>query len=812
MVGRKNVSSSTSKPPGNKQQTLFDLFPKKNATLPLPQQIVPLVVPQPVLSSILPTDNDPITIEIGSHTLPPTAGSSTSKVPEIIDMTESVPTPPPLSSKPTSSRSNKASSKPPSEKEPKSTSSRSNKSGPSRPPDAVVIDLTSGSPPRPKASKATDNIFAPQFKIDGPVLPTAPAPKQTYSIFNTKPKKFSVPASPTKSTKESDAPFPSNDNQHVRGPQTIFSTSAAYQKRSSEKGPNIPMEPFRIPMVLSETFAQRTLTRKPTSSFWEKEQCIENIPSDHKRDHPAIARLAAAVSSPPDTSSSSEKLWADRWRPQRADGVLGNEAHAVYLRDWLRALEVRFATPASLDGNEEARGVKRPQVMRSVAKPRKRRRQSSDDYEFIVSDASDHSSDIGEPVETEGDDDDDFQPGAEEEPYEFRKHLANTIILSGPSGSGKTSAVYSCAEELGWEVFEVYPGIGKRNGASLETLIGEVGKNHLVRKTQARGAFGRGRDKEAEPDNYADFGFMTPNLKAATRQSVIFLEEVDILFKEDANFWPAVIRLIRDCKRAVICTCNDISLIPTGDLPLQNILEFQPCPSDVAGSYLQGLCCAEGFIVNREVLVKMYANGGCDLRHTIHRLQVLCQGFPLGTRPEQDHLLDWNVTTRESVPHADLISFMNAYMTRGSLDRPEALASTRYVSGVDDELGYPILVDALTDAHGTYEWDTKFIAAVMELSRGTRVAHAESDSFSEDYQALLDVFTNHPAFPVGVMERAVAHTDYLPWSRHIIAGEDVQEARQERGGRATRNSARYIRSIEVGEQEREALAGSSLGK
>ncbi|KAJ7276403.1 hypothetical protein B0H12DRAFT_997820, partial [Mycena haematopus] len=182
----------------------------------------------------------------------------------------------------------------------------------------------------------------------------------------------------------------------------------------------------------------------------------------------------------------------------------------------------------------------------------------------------------------------------------FRGHLANTIILSGPSGSGKTTAVYSCAEELGWEVFEVYPGIGKRNGASLETLIGEVGKNHLVLKMRARGAFGRGRDQEAEAGNSTDFGFMTSNLKAGTRQSVIFLEEVDILFKEDANFWPAVIRLIRDCKRAVICTCNDISLIPTGDLPLQKILEFQPCQSDVAGSYLQGLCCAEGFIVNRD--------------------------------------------------------------------------------------------------------------------------------------------------------------------------------------------------------------------
>ncbi|KAF8195887.1 P-loop containing nucleoside triphosphate hydrolase protein [Mycena galopus ATCC 62051] len=725
MVGKKKASSKST----SKQQTLFDLFPKKSESAPaiLPPHVAPLAVPQPVppptLSARTTTDDGPIAVDTPSPPLSQTAGptASTSKAPEIIDITHSSPTPPPLSSKPTSSRSNKPPSKeptkplssrsdktrskteatksfesrldnpsrPPSQKPTSSHSNKPPSSGPSRPPDPIVIDLTSRSssppllPTQPKAPKASYSIFASRPKLEEHALPPlAQAPRrQTYSIFNTKSNK-PVLASPAKSstiTQESDAPFPAKDTQHVRGPQTIFPTAAAYPKRSSEKGLEVPMEPFRAQIDTSERCVQRTLTRQPASSFWEKEQCIESIPHDHRRDHPAIARLAAAVTSPPDVSSSSEKLWSDRWRPQRADGVLGNEANAVYLRDWLRALEIRFETPASLDSGKgkEARGVKRPKVMRSVAKPRKRRRQSSDDDEFIVTDASDYSSDV--PVETEtegGGDDDEFRPApgteVEASPADaFRDHLANTIILSGPSGSGKTTAVYSCAEELGWEVFEVYPGIGRRNGASLETLIGEVGKNHLVRKTQARGIFGRGRDEVAEAGNSADdFGFVTPKLNAGTRQSVIFLEEVDILFKEDANFWPAVIRLIKDCKRAVICTCNDISLIPTGDLPLQTILEFQPCESDVAGSYLQGLCCAEGFIVNRDVLTKMYANGGYDLRHTIHRLQVLCQGFPLGTRPELDHLLDWDVTTRESVPHADLISFMDAYMTRGSLDQP----------------------------------------------------------------------------------------------------------------------------------------------
>ncbi|KAJ7682798.1 P-loop containing nucleoside triphosphate hydrolase protein [Mycena polygramma] len=825
MVGRKKASSSTAKSTG-KQTTILDLFSKKSAPVAVPPQVIP-----PAVSQLAPQQHtfaaDVVQTPVApnSHNISQTSApvASTSKAAELIDITDvdSSPTPPPkpLSTKePTPPRSPQPSS-----------------SGPQRPPDPIVIDshpmvidltLHVDSPlAEPKASKPTYSIFAPRPKIDGHV-PSAPVlqnPQPTYSIFSVKPKKPSRAASPiisSVSSRDSDAPFPAADSQHVRGPQTVFST-VTYPKRASEKGIHEPMEPFRAAQHEHADCNPQTLTRQPASSFWEKEQCIESIPLEHKRDHPAIARLTAAITSPPDASSPSEKLWSDRWRPQRADGVLGNEANTLYLRDWLRTLEVRFEAPASLDGGgkgkgrEEARGAKRPKVMRSVTRAKKRRRQASEDG-FIVTDASDYSSDVEGPVDIEGEDDDDFRPAEMEASLgegpssSFRdQHLANTIILSGPSGTGKTTAVYSCAEELGWEVFEVYPGIGKRNGASLETLIGEVGKNHLVRRTHAKGVFNRGRDEEAEPDNSTDFGFATPKLKAGARQSVILLEEVDILFKEDANFWPAVIRLIRDCKRAVICTCNDISLVPTSELPLQTILEFQPCLPDVAGSYLQGICCAEGYIVSRDTLSRMYAKGGCDLRHIIHRLQLLCQGFPLGSLPERDYLLDWSVASRQSVPHADLISFTDAYMTRGSLDRPGALALTRYVPSADDELGFPVLGDALNDGYGTYEWDTKIIAAVIGLSRGTRVAHVDSGT-GEDYQELIDALGNNLAFPVGLMERAAVHTEYVPWARMIIAGEDAQEARQERQGRGTRNSVRYIRSIEVGSREREALEASSL--
>ena len=67
--------------------------------------------------------------------------------------------------------------------------------------------------------------------------------------------------------------------------------------------------------------------------------------------------------------------------------------------------------------------------------------------------------------------------------------------------------------------------------------------------------------------------------------------------------------------------------MPVHDLPLQAVLEFKPCPTDAAVSYLQNLCLAEGYFVESDDLSQLY-NGSAprapDLRRTIHALQVIC--------------------------------------------------------------------------------------------------------------------------------------------------------------------------------------------
>ena len=174
-------------------------------------------------------------------------------------------------------------------------------------------------------------------------------------------------------------------------------------------------------------------------------------------------------------------------------------------------------------------------------------------------------------------------------PVKFGQSIHNTILLTGPHGSGKTAAVYACADELGWEVFEVYPGIGQRCGPELHRLVGDVGKHHLVNTKRsdhnnsdgqtAQPLFqsapsGTGRkparqivlsDNDDDDDQEVDVTStldapiplvsITQRDEPEIKQSLILIEEVDVLYQCDTGFWQALIAIIKECRRPVVLTC-----------------------------------------------------------------------------------------------------------------------------------------------------------------------------------------------------------------------------------------------------------------
>jgi hypothetical protein len=302
------------------------------------------------------------------------------------------------------------------------------------------------------------------------------------------------------------------------------------------------------------------------------------------------------------TTGANRETLCERFRPRTASQVLGNGTEATYLRDWLSALSI-----GTQDGQV-------PKVIRRL--PKKKRK--LDDW--IVDDIGlfgDPQEEPQEELELEAEPpnpnlDLDIEMGMGERPTSYAplsNWLTNTILLSGPNGSGKSAAVYAAASELGWEIFEVYPGIGKRTGGNLMSLVGDVGRNHMVGRQKEKeveqaitepkpktanglNGFFQPKSKPAEAeldlaevqddapplgsqgepieieDDHEKSLTTSPHLHqislpstpfredAKFRQSLILIEEVDILFDEEATFWPAIISLIADSRRPVVLTCN----------------------------------------------------------------------------------------------------------------------------------------------------------------------------------------------------------------------------------------------------------------
>lgn len=134
----------------------------------------------------------------------------------------------------------------------------------------------------------------------------------------------------------------------------------------------------------------------------------------------------------------------------------------------------------------------------------------------------------------------------------------------------------------------------------------------------------------------------------------------------------------------------DTSLVPFQDLPLQTTLEFTPCSPQLAVSYLQTLCLAEGRLLDQTTIERLYeypdtrAEEHCvdsalhpdhilrptqDLRKTINQLQL---GDPLRTNPgtpvssetvQEDQSIEWLIRIARCI---ELSSFVDSTLRRPS--------------------------------------------------------------------------------------------------------------------------------------------------
>ncbi|KAI9139178.1 P-loop containing nucleoside triphosphate hydrolase protein, partial [Paraphysoderma sedebokerense] len=167
---------------------------------------------------------------------------------------------------------------------------------------------------------------------------------------------------------------------------------------------------------------------------------------------------------------------------------------------------------------------------------------------------------------------------------------SNILLLIGPSGVGKTASVYECAKQVGFDVFEINAGM-KRGGKEVALLLGEMCTSHLVGGSQHKTAVKpdslsvKKKETEERTKRKGITSFFAK--KKTTKQTVILIDEADILFEDDKGFWNSVVQIQEVSKRPIIITCNDSSTIPFDDLHLQETLYFKPPQTEELAAYLQ---------------------------------------------------------------------------------------------------------------------------------------------------------------------------------------------------------------------------------
>ncbi|KAF2209223.1 hypothetical protein CERZMDRAFT_47705 [Cercospora zeae-maydis SCOH1-5] len=388
------------------------------------------------------------------------------------------------------------------------------------------------------------------------------------------------------------------------------------------------------------------------------------LSSSQQKIHPALPRLydkIPTIMTGFDESRGESASWTQKYAPQTCADVLQPQNEMQVLREWLSSLAVQAVGGATAAPKSAAAPPKE--------RVRKKRTKKSDEMDDFLDDGDDDLREMSEIIDPAP-----ASPGGRRraqksvvETAPCGAKLSNVVMLSGPHGCGKTAAVYGVAKELGFRVFEISSG-ERRTGKDVLDKVGNMTKNHLVKH---HGTEGRASERAEPPDSESledafqkDLesgrqGMMSAFFKPSTtkapkpkdpqpkkvmkektlkavkdalkqpqkdqQQSLILIEEVDILFKDDKDFWTTIEELVKSSKRPFVMICNDEDLVPWHTVPLHAFLRFRPPPIDVATDYMLLLAAAEGHLLRRDAVQTLYEHHDRDLRASITELDYWCQ-------------------------------------------------------------------------------------------------------------------------------------------------------------------------------------------
>ena len=382
--------------------------------------------------------------------------------------------------------------------------------------------------------------------------------------------------------------------------------------------------------------------------------------------HPAIHHMYEGIAtslSAFDRFECETQDWVHKYAPVCADQVLQAGREVFILRDWLKTLKINSV---GFRANDTSKARDSSVSSRKASTRRKRRR--AEELDGFVLSSDEEANEMCQVTDSE----DRSSTGSMLRKSVIRsrdaenpgngERVTNAVVISGPHGCGKTAAVHAVARELGFEVFEINAG-SRRSGRDILDKVGDMSRNHLVKHAHSdqvadineetknmillgeklkqdldSGRQGtmksffksKGAPKKSPSKKKAEKQKVSPNQDPQQKhqrqkQSLILLEEVDVLFDEDKTFWATTLELLVQSKRPVIMTCTDESLLPLENMILYAILRFTHAPEQLATDYLLLVTCNEGHLVPRDAVTDLYKSKKFDLRASLTELNFFCQ-------------------------------------------------------------------------------------------------------------------------------------------------------------------------------------------
>ncbi|XP_042636415.1 ATPase family AAA domain-containing protein 5 [Orycteropus afer afer] len=216
-------------------------------------------------------------------------------------------------------------------------------------------------------------------------------------------------------------------NEYSGSPKKMSGKPEELDKRNNSSG--IKLDSSKG--IFSKTSRKKQTTLSPACKV--ETETVEDseilIIDDDKESTPKVSSI-------PD-SGIEDMLWTEKYQPQNSSELIGNDLAIKKLHSWLKDWKRR----AELEEKQNLKGKR-----------------------------DEKQEDLSDSIDFKGSSDD-----------EEESRLCNTVLITGPTGVGKTAAVYACAQELGFKIFEVNAS-SQRSGRQILSQLKEATQSHQVDK------------------------------------------------------------------------------------------------------------------------------------------------------------------------------------------------------------------------------------------------------------------------------------------------------------------------------------------